>query len=91
MYFAQFYQKAVTSDEIIEACGDRAVIVLDGRINYRNMGEVAEAVCKHRGYVAWKIFRGEAFTRSKPISVLYHVCDEDIPVANPSWLSAHGM
>jgi hypothetical protein len=90
MYFAQFYHRGVVTGELIEACGDRAVIVLDGRINYRRMGEVAEHECTRRGYVAWRVFKGEAFTRCTPVSPLHYVHD-DTPVTNPSWLSAHGM
>jgi hypothetical protein len=90
MIYAQFYQKGVVTGETIEACGDRAVIILDGRCSRRSMGDVAEAECKRRGYIAWRIFAGEAFTRSTPVSQLWYV-NTSSPVTNPAWLSAHAM
>lgn len=90
MYYAQFYQRSAVSDEIIEACGDRSVVILDGRCSKQWMGETAAAECKRRGYLAWRIFRGETFTRSTPVSSLWYVNVTE-QVRNPSWLSAHGM
>jgi hypothetical protein len=54
------------------------------------MGETAAAECQRRGYIAWRIFKGESFTRSAPISQLWFV-SKDEPVRNPAWLSAHAM
>ena len=90
MMYAAFYQKSAMSDEIIGACGDRSVVILDGRLNPHTLGEIAAEECKRRGYLAWRIFKGESFTRSRPISQLWYVNDST-PVTNPSWLSAHGM
>lgn len=73
MYFAQFYQKSAIGPEIIEACGDRSVIILDGRMSRANMGLIAKEECLRRGYLAWSIFRGEAFTRSTRISQIWYV------------------
>ena len=90
MIYVQFYQRGVITGETIEACGDRAVIILDGRCSHKWMGDIAALECKHRGYVAWRIFKGESFTRSAPVSKLWFV-HEDGPVHNPAWLSAHAM
>jgi hypothetical protein len=90
MHYAQFYQKSAISDEIIEACGDRSVVILDGRCSRQWMGDTAATECKRRGYVAWRIFKGETFTRSAPVSQLRYV-NNTAPVRNPAWLSAHGM
>ncbi len=90
MIYAQFYQRGVITGNIIEACGDRSVIVLDGRNAPSTLGAIAESECKRRGFVAWRIFRGESFTRSAPVSQLWFV-HEDKPVSNPVWLSAHSM
>jgi hypothetical protein len=90
MYFAQFFHKSAISDEIIEACGDRSVITLDGRLSKQTMGEISAIECKKRGYLAWQVWQGESFTRSKPVSQLWFVSN-DKPTTNPAWLSAHGM
>lgn len=71
MYYVQFFQRAVWpvgTDKIIEACGDRGVIVLDGRESKNTMHEFSERECNKRGYVGWQLFKGETFTRSRPIS-----------------------
>ena len=91
MYYAQFYQRAVYpsgSAEIIEACSDRSVVILDGRCTKKWMGETAEAECRKRGYLAWRIFKGESFTRSAAVSPLNYVRNTQ-PVRNPVWLAAH--
>lgn len=73
MYFAQFFHKAVNSDELIPACGDRAVVILDGRasrnIHHRN----ARAICAARGYLAYQLNKGDTFTRCSPISQVIRV------------------
>ncbi len=92
MIYAAFYQKGVLTGELIGACGDRSVVILDGRLCAHTLGEIAAEECKRRGYLAWRIFKGESFTRSRPISQLWYVnTDDSTPVTNPSWLSAHGM
>ena len=90
MYYAQFYQRSAISDEIIEACGDRSVVILDGRCSKQWIGKTAAAECKRRGYLAWRIFKGDTFTRSAPISQMWHA-NNPAPVRNPAWLSAHAM
>jgi hypothetical protein len=72
-YFAQFFQhSAIDNTKIIEACGDRSVIILDGRISKETMRELAAKECSKRGYVAWQIHRGN-FRNSSPISQIYTV------------------
>ena len=67
-YFAQFFQhSAIDNTKIIEACGDRSVVILDGRISKETMRELAAIECSKRGYVAWQIHRGN-FRNSSPIS-----------------------
>lgn len=71
MIFAQFYQRAVyppESTKVIEACGDRAVIVLDGRERTATHHEISREECIKRGYLGYKLFKGETFTRSAPVS-----------------------
>ena len=73
MIYAQFYQKSAISNEIIEASGDRSVIIIDGRLSSENIGIIAARECEKRKYLAWAIFKGESFTRSKRISQLWYV------------------
>lgn len=93
MIYVQFYQHSaypVGSTELIEACGDRSVVILDGRLRPQAMGRIAAAECVKRGYLAWRVFKGESFTRSAPISQLWYA-PKSAPVRNPAWLSAHSM
>ena len=90
MIYAQFYQKSAINDDIIEACGDRSVIIIDGRLSRENIGKIAAHECERRGYMAWRIFRGETLNRSNPVSGIWYV-QKINSVKNPSWLSAHGM
>ena len=42
MIYVQFYQRsALNPDDIIEACGDRSVVILDGRCSKQWMGETS--------------------------------------------------
>lgn len=52
----------------IEACGDRAVIILDGRNNSQTWHAIARAECKKRGYIGYVLRRGERFTQARDIS-----------------------
>jgi hypothetical protein len=88
MIYAQFYDYNL-SGNLDEALGDRSVVIVDGRWAPKTIGKIAAAECRKRKYVAWRIFRGETFTRScAPVSQLNYVHD-DAPVRNPVWLSAH--
>lgn len=74
MIYAQFYQMSVAGEwnnhksEPIEACGDRAVIILDGRNTSTTHHEIAQGECIKRGYIGYSLHSGESFSRSKPIS-----------------------
>lgn len=87
MYWAQFYQDStgyvpgsipprfdpayVTT---IEVCGDRGVLILDGRLSPQNMGIIAARECQKRGFTYWRIFKGEGFNGPhKPVSGLWPV------------------
>ena len=88
MIFAEFYNS--TPDGFQPACGDRSVIVLDGRQSAPAQGAIAAEECRKRGYAAWRIFKGESFTHAAPISQIWAI-NNSAPVRNPSWLSAHSM
>lgn len=68
MIFAQFYQTCWFTGLPIEACGDRSVIILDGRHTLADNISMAKEECKKRGYIGYIICRGETFTRSNAIT-----------------------
>jgi len=68
MYYVQFFQKSANSDAPIEACGDRSVVILDGRGSRFDHNCIAVYECAKRGYIGWQLFKGDTFTRSSPIS-----------------------
>lgn len=67
MIYAQFY-KYDLAGKLSEACGDRSVVILDGRVRSSTLGRIAGVECAKRGYVAWGIFKGDSFTRSHRLS-----------------------
>lgn len=73
MIYAQFYQKSAISEDILEASGDRSVIILDGRNTNFTHRSIAEGECKKRGYLAWRLYRGEAFSRSTPTTDIKYI------------------
>ena len=89
MIYAQFYHYDL-SGNLAEACGDRAVVIIDARLRNATVCKIAEEECKKRGYDAWAICRGESFTNSVMVSEIWYVNPQE-PVREPSWLSAHGM
>ena len=70
MIYAQFYRPAYFhvsgQDKLVEAVGDRSVIIIDGRLNPETMRRIAISECVKRGFTAWQIFKGDSFTRSHP-------------------------
>ena len=89
MIYAQFYHYGL-SGNLVEACGDCSVVIIDARLKPRTIGEIAADECKKRGYVAWAIFKGESFTNSVRVSNVWYIVSQE-PVQDPVWLSAHGM
>lgn len=89
MIYAQFYHYDL-SGNLVEACGDRSVVIIDARQRRSTVGEIADDECKKRGYVAWAIFKGKSFTNSVQVSDIWYVVTQE-PVRDPAWLSAHGM
>lgn len=74
MHFACFYQNPVNYGQSelspIEACGDRAVIILDGRSNTQAHVTIARRECVKRGYIGFTLHMGETFTRSSNVRTL---------------------
>ena len=89
MIYAQFYHYDLSGD-LVEACGDRSVVIIDARLKSRTIGEIAAEECKKRGYIAWAIFKGGSFTNSVRVSNVWYIVSQE-PVQDPVWLSAHGM
>lgn len=59
MHFAQFYQRsAIDASKLIEACGDRAVIILDGRTSSQEHARIAERTARERGYLGYTLHKG---------------------------------
>lgn len=75
MYFAQFYQKSAISDAVVETCGDRGVIILDGRQCMGVMHDLSAHACKQRGYIGYTIHKGENFSRSQAITKMRWVIE----------------
>lgn len=67
MIYAQFFHEGEISKKLIPACGDRSVIIIDGRVNGVTKEEIARTTCKRRGYLAYQLYRGDTFCRSNPI------------------------
>lgn len=81
MIYAQFYHRD-SDGTFYEGVGDRQVIILDGRHSSATNGRIAEEEARKRGYDAWRIFKGESFSRSRPISQLWPVRPVDVSPAS---------
>lgn len=60
-YHAEFHHIDLAGN-LVPACGDRSVVILDGRISSEAMHAIAADECDKRGYVAYRIMRGDRFT-----------------------------
>ena len=74
MHYVQYYEYNLAG-KLDHALGDRGVVILDGRQNLSSLR--ADAVsCNGRRrptYPAYRLYRGESFTRSSPIDSIQHV------------------
>lgn len=71
MIYAQFFRDD-GSGKLAEACGDRSVVILDGRSPARHNGW-ADEECRRRGYVAWQLMKGDRFSDARPITAAKRV------------------
>lgn len=82
MIYAQFWMMSAPGywnnhkSTPVEACGDRGVVILDGRNSRVTHHEIAKAECAKRGYVGYSLHAGESFTRSAVISTFQPVSKE---------------
>ena len=67
MHYAEFYHDA---DGNQPGCGDRSVLILDGREALHLQVEHAQDWCKRYKYKSFRLMKGESFTRSKAISTV---------------------
>lgn len=56
--FATFLIKSAVSDELIEACGDRATIIIDGRHNLDTAEKLAKETAIALGFRGYHLYRG---------------------------------
>ncbi len=68
MVYAEFYHKSAVSDELIPGCGDRSVLILDGRNRLETMHHFAKDFARKHGWLAYTINRGDSIIRSKPVT-----------------------
>lgn len=68
MYYAEFYYDA---DGNQPGCGDRSVLILDGREALHSQVEHGQDWCKRHNWKSFRLMKGDSFTRSKAISTLY--------------------
>lgn len=101
MRYAQFYSESTgcvpgsipprfdpARAELIEACGDRAVVIIDARIRPEAAGQIAAQECAKRGFKGWRMFEGESFTRSRPVSGLWRIAGTDDKTAMSAYFGA---
>ena len=60
-YWAIFFRK--NGDAWQEACGDRAIIRLDGRWRRDTMHAVAQRECRNRNFNGYRLERGDSLLR----------------------------
>ena len=75
MKYIQFFEGSATKPHRLEeACGDRGVVLLDGRERNVSHHKIARDECDTRGYLAYQLRRGSDFTHAQaysPITVRY--------------------
>jgi hypothetical protein len=70
MVFVQYFCRGLVSGELTPVCGDRAVVVLDGRQSLETWKNDATVFNGYRRptYDAYQIFKGRNFSDCKPIT-----------------------
>lgn len=74
MIFVQFYEKSTGYIEgtipprfdvpkWIPACGDRSIIIYDGRLKHSTLTQDANRECILRGFLGWQFYKGDSLTR----------------------------
>ena len=71
--YIQFFQKSAISENLIEGCGDRSVIRLDGRESLNKVHSFAKEECAKRGYLAYQFIGGESLLSTNPLSEIVRI------------------
>lgn len=79
MVFVQYYDIDLAG-KLSECCGDRAVVVLDGRNSLETMHKDAKAFngVNRPEYKAYRIYKGESFSRSNPITNIISLTEGEV-------------
>lgn len=74
----------------IPACGDRAVVAVDGRESPVSVATFAKTECHRRGFVGYKVYKGPNVLRWKPVSGYWPVSSGKVnhPRANSAYYGA---
>lgn len=76
-YYAEFHDYDLAG-QLVAACGDRALINIDGRHNDETMRAIAADECKKRGYKAFAMLRGNNLREAQrvgPLESVEHLTD----------------
>lgn len=70
MVYVQYFERGLMTGDLIPACGDRSVVILDGRRSLESLKDDARKCnSDHRPkYAAFQIMRGPSILRAKPIT-----------------------
>ena len=81
MVYVQYYYRN-QSGELQEVLGDRGVVILDGRNSLKKLKEDAIACNGKRRPIfdGYRIFFGESFTRSAPITEIIELDVDPYPI-----------
>lgn len=72
MLFIQYFTRSATDPKrLVEAVGDRAVIVLDARRRETVHHAIAMDEGERRGFPAYCLMRGDSFTRAVRVSGVF--------------------
>lgn len=74
MYFVEFHSPDL-SGALQPATGDRSVIVLDGRESASTHHNIARTEGAKRGYSAYRICKGDSFSRITRATNLHYIKD----------------
>lgn len=90
-YYAQFYTFSTgyvegstppvfleSNRKPVPACGDRALVQLDGRMSSWRMERIAADECKKRGFIAYRMLRGASLREVQnngPVVRVDHLTD----------------
>ena len=71
MRFVQYFE--LNNGKLVEACGDRAIVIIDGRYRISRCHEEAREMNGFRRphYDAYQILEGKALNQAKPVTSIF--------------------